>query len=235
MSEFYYSTKELKLSRKRIWLSSFLAFLIPLASYLYTERWKALLYFSSVAIAVAMTMGIVITQVPKQLPKEDAKDFQESVGGVARSIGGPIGTLIALTDNWIAIDRARKKTNESYNYSDNKHSTKVYKREVDMKEDNKELPEDFEEYPEWKHIARKRNFGGRLKVFLTWFVIWNSLFQFGTSAVIALLVAATSIPNSVAHPIQRILTIPNLFISAKAMQNRMERKARERWKLKYGE
>lgn len=121
------------------------------------------------------------------------------------------------------------------NSGDNQHSTEVHKGEVDMREDNKENPEKFEEYPERKHIAKKRNFGGRLKVFLTWFVIWNSLFQIGTSAIIAFLIAGTSIPAKAGVPIQRILTIPNAIISAKVMQIRMERKARERWKLKYGE
>jgi hypothetical protein len=103
------------------------------------------------------------------------------------------------------------------------------------KENNKEIPKEFEEYPKLKHIAKKRNFGSKFKVFLTWFLVWNTLFQLGTSAVVAILIASTSISDKTRVPIQRILTLPNAIISAKVMQIRMERKARERWKLKYGE
>jgi hypothetical protein len=99
--------------------------------------------------------------------------------------------------------------------------------------DSRELPKEFEEYPELKQIARNRNFDGKLTVFLTWFIGWNSLFQFGTAIFIVVLVKTTSISPNAGQNIKNILTFPNAIISAKVMQHRMYRKAKERWRIKY--
>lgn len=112
MSESNHPTKEQQLSEKRIWLSTLLAILIPFTPYLYTQRWKPLLYFLGGIFAVAMATTSV-TKSPKDPEKAFAKGYQQGSTYLA-----PVASLVALTDNWVAISRARKKqkgnnTNES--------------------------------------------------------------------------------------------------------------------------
>lgn len=97
MTELKATEKENKLSQKRIWISSLLGFFIPFTSYLYTQRWKPFLYFAGGIFAVSIAMEVIS-------PTEDMEEsFQRG------SNLGPLATLIAIGDNWTAIDRARKK------------------------------------------------------------------------------------------------------------------------------
>lgn len=100
-------------------------------------------------------------------------------------------------------------------------------------EENRELPKEFEEYPELKKIVKRRKLDGRLTVLLTWFLGWNTLFQLGTSIILTILVYSTPLEAKAGQGIRNVLTIPNAIISAKVMQHRMYRKAKKRWRIKY--
>lgn len=93
--------KEQRLSQKRIWISTILGFLIPITPYLYTQRWKPLLWLGGTIIGVSFLMETI---APSDNMEESWKRGQN---------WSPLVSLVAITDNWLAISRARKKFDHS--------------------------------------------------------------------------------------------------------------------------
>lgn len=91
--------KQEKLSKKRIWISTLLGFFIPFTPYLYTQRWKALLWYVGLGFAIAFVMEFVAP----------SRDLEESFERGANWSG--VASIVSITDNWLAISRARKKIN----------------------------------------------------------------------------------------------------------------------------
>jgi hypothetical protein len=89
--------KQQQLSQKRIWISSALGYFIPIASYIYTQRWQPLLWFAG----GVMTSSVLIEIVFPVNTAEDA--FRRG-----RDLS-PLVAVIAIADNWRAIRRARKQ------------------------------------------------------------------------------------------------------------------------------
>lgn len=93
--------KQQRLSQKRIWISSVLGFFIPIAPYFYTQRWKPLLWLGGTTFGVFFLIETVS-------PSTSMKDsFQRGQNW------GPLMSVITITDNWLAISRARKKFDHS--------------------------------------------------------------------------------------------------------------------------
>lgn len=97
MTEQNPNTKQQQLSQKRIWISSLLGLLITFTPYLYTQRWKPLLWFLGGIFSIAFVMEIIA-------PTDSFKKSFER--GSKWSV---VTTAVAITDNWIAISRARKQ------------------------------------------------------------------------------------------------------------------------------
>lgn len=93
--------KQQRLSQKRIWISTILALFIPIGPYLYNQRWKPLLWLGGTVIGVSFLIEIIA-------PADNMKEsFQRGQNW------SPLVTLVAITDNWFAITRARKKFDSS--------------------------------------------------------------------------------------------------------------------------
>ena len=88
--------KQQRLSQKRIWISTVLGLLIPITPYLYTQRWKPLLWLAGTIIGVSF---LIETVAPADNMKDSFKRGQNL---------GPLVSLLAITDNWLAIARSRK-------------------------------------------------------------------------------------------------------------------------------
>ncbi|AFZ43524.1 hypothetical protein PCC7418_1326 [Halothece sp. PCC 7418] len=93
--------KQQRLSQKRIWISTILGFLIPITPYLYTQRWKPLLWLGGTTFSVFF---LIETVSPSASMEESWKRGQN---------WAPLASLITITDNWLAISRARKKFDHS--------------------------------------------------------------------------------------------------------------------------
>lgn len=92
--------KQQQLSQKRIWISTLLGFLIAIAPYFYTQRWKPLLWFVGIIMGVSFLIETVA-------PSDSFKNsFQRGQNW------SPLVTLVAITDNWLAITRSRKRLQE---------------------------------------------------------------------------------------------------------------------------
>jgi hypothetical protein len=89
--------KQQRLRKKRIWISSVLGFFIPIAPYFYTQRWKPLLWLGGTAFGVFFLMETIA-------PTDNMKNAFQRGQNV-----GPLMSLITITDNWLAISRARKR------------------------------------------------------------------------------------------------------------------------------
>lgn len=97
MTEQNQLSQQQKLSQKRIWIASLLGFFIPFTPYLYTQRWKPLLSFAGGVFAIAFMMELV----------SPSKNFEKSLERGSNI--GPLASIVAIADNWIAIARARKQ------------------------------------------------------------------------------------------------------------------------------
>lgn len=89
--------KQQRLSKKRIWISTVLGFFIAIAPYLYTQRWKPLLWLGGTAFGAFFLIETVA-------PTDNMKNAFQRGQNVA-----PLMSLITITDNWLAISRARKR------------------------------------------------------------------------------------------------------------------------------
>lgn len=94
----------------------------------------------------------------------------------------------------------------------------------------------FEEIPSQKKIIERRNFFGQLKVFTTWFFIWNTIHQLVWDLILAFgICGIVSTCTSENLPLLRGLRILiGVFTSIAQMNIRMNHKASRRWKQKYG-
>ena len=89
--------KQQRLSQKRIWISTLLGLLIPITPYLYTQRWKPLLWVLGIGTGFLMVAEVV----------SPTKNMEESFEQGQR--WSPIMMLVAITDNWLAIARSREQ------------------------------------------------------------------------------------------------------------------------------
>jgi hypothetical protein len=94
----------------------------------------------------------------------------------------------------------------------------------------------FEEIPSQKKIIEKRRFLGQLKVFASWYFIWNTIHQIVWDLIFAIilcnmLTVCTS-NNLTLLRGSRILLAACTSIAHINM--RMDSKAKKRWKAKYG-
>ena len=95
----------------------------------------------------------------------------------------------------------------------------------------------FEEVPSQRKIIEKRKFLGKLKVFASWYLIWNTIHQIVWDLIFAIvlcnmLVVCTN-SNLPALRASRILLAT--CTSIVHINMRMNSKAKKRWKLKYGD
>ncbi len=95
----------------------------------------------------------------------------------------------------------------------------------------------FEEIPSQRKIIEKRKFPGKLKVFASWYFIWNTMYQivwdliFATVLCNMLIICTNS--NLLLLRNSRILLATCTSIAHISI--RMNGKAKKRWKLKYGD
>lgn len=89
--------KQQRLSQKRIWIATILGFLIPITPYLYTRRWKPLLWLAGTVMGASFLIEGVAPSDNLEESFQRGRNFS------------PLVTLVAITDNWLAISRARKK------------------------------------------------------------------------------------------------------------------------------
>jgi len=93
----------------------------------------------------------------------------------------------------------------------------------------------FEEIPSQRKIIEKRKFPGQLKVFASWYLIWNTIHQIVWDLIFAIvlcnmLIVCTNI-NLPLLRASRILLATCTSIAHTSI--RMNSKAKKRWKLKY--
>lgn len=94
----------------------------------------------------------------------------------------------------------------------------------------------FEEIPSRKKIVEKRRFFGQLKVFASWYLIWNTVHQFAWDLFLAVVIC-TMVP--ICHSgNQRLILSSRMLLavctSIAHINMRMSNKAKKRWKAKYG-
>ena len=92
--------KTLKLSQRSIGIVVLLALFIPLTTYLYTRRWKALLFFGGFCLICGSILGLGASSEKEAIDR----------GLVAGTL---LGTPITAIDNALAIRRAREKVRKS--------------------------------------------------------------------------------------------------------------------------
>jgi hypothetical protein len=94
----------------------------------------------------------------------------------------------------------------------------------------------FEEIPSQKKIVEKRNFSGRLKVFASWYFIWNTIHQIALDLIVAIVICnMMAVCTNENLPLLRAgRTLLAACTSIAHINMRMNDKAKKRWKEKYG-
>lgn len=91
------------------------------------------------------------------------------------------------------------------------------------------------EQPEKKEIVKNRGIWGQTKVFISWWLIWNTIHQIGWDLIFAMAIALVSFsPNELQSQKQqqgRILL--GASTSIVHIHLRMKRQAQKRWQEKY--
>jgi len=100
---------------------------------------------------------------------------------------------------------------------------------------NKDLQ--FEEVPSQRKIIEKRRLPGKLKVFASWYFIWNTIHQIVWDLIFAIvlcnmLIACTNSNLPLLRASKILLATCTSIVHIKM---RMNSKAKKRWKLKYGD
>jgi hypothetical protein len=100
---------------------------------------------------------------------------------------------------------------------------------------NKDLQ--FEEVPSQRKIIEKRKLPGKLKVFASWYLIWNTIHQIVWDLIFALLLCNMLIvcTNSNLPLLRASRILLATCTSVVHINMRMNSKAKKRWKLKYGD
>jgi hypothetical protein len=100
---------------------------------------------------------------------------------------------------------------------------------------NKELQ--FEEVPSQRKIIEKRKFLGKLKVFASWYLIWNTIHQIVWDLIFAIVLCNILIvcTNSNLPVLRASRILLATCTSIVHINMRMNSKAKKRWKLKYGD
>lgn len=95
----------------------------------------------------------------------------------------------------------------------------------------------FEEIQSQRKIIEKRKFPGQLKVFASWYFIWNTIHQIAWDLIFAIvlcnmLIVCTSSNLPLLRASRILLAACTSIVHIKM---RMDNKAKKRWKLKYGD
>lgn len=100
---------------------------------------------------------------------------------------------------------------------------------------NQELQ--FEEVPSQRKIIEKRKFPGKLKVFASWYLIWNTIHQIALDLIFAIVLCNMLIvcTNSNLPALRASRILLATCTSLVHINMRMNSKAKKRWKLKYGD
>jgi hypothetical protein len=94
----------------------------------------------------------------------------------------------------------------------------------------------LEEIPSQKKIVEKRHLPGQLKVFASWYVIWNTIHQITLDLFLAIVICnILAVCTSKNLPLlQSGRTLLAVCTSIAHINIRMNNKARKRWNEKYG-
>ena len=100
---------------------------------------------------------------------------------------------------------------------------------------NKDLQ--FEEIPSQRKIIEKRKFPGQLKVFVSWYLIWNTIHQVVWDLIFAIVLCNMLIVcTNINLPFLRAgRTLLATCTSIVHINMRMSGKAKKRWKVKHGD
>jgi len=93
----------------------------------------------------------------------------------------------------------------------------------------------FEEIPSQRKIIEKRKFPGKLKVFASWYLIWNTIYQIVWDLIFAIVLCNMLIvcTNSNLPLLRTSRILLATCTSIAHISIRMNGKAKKRWKLKY--
>jgi hypothetical protein len=100
------------------------------------------------------------------------------------------------------------------------------------------IPEEprFEEIPTQRKIIERRSFPGQLKVFASWYLIWNTIHQIAWDLILTIVICnMITICTSNNLPLLRgsriLLAVCTSIVH---ISIRMNSKAKKRWKARYG-
>lgn len=98
-----------------------------------------------------------------------------------------------------------------------------------------QMQRQFKEIPAQRKIVKQRNLLGKLKVFASWFLIWNTIHQILWDILFALVLCNLFVvcTSNTVLGIRFSRTLIAVCTSIAHISIRMNNKAKQRWKLKY--